>query len=129
MFGDCECGEDLVWRMIVKRYRTIQLLALLAIASTMSTHVMSQRPVTVDDESLSDVRGGSIHYCVGSAISPASEQCNACMPNGNQQYVYNIKMEVMRDGQLVSQTRRAIITPGQAVQVDFNAGALSTASR
>ena len=49
--------------------------------------------------------------------------------DGSQQYVYNIKMEVMRDGQLVSQTQRAIITPGQSVRVDFNASAVSTASR
>ena len=48
--------------------------------------------------------------------------------SSNQQYFYNVKMEVMRDGQLVSQTQRAIITPGQPVQVDFNT-ALTTASR
>lgn len=64
-----------------------QLLALFALASMLSTHMMSKHPVTVDDEALSDVRGGSIHYCVGSAISPASQQCNVCLPNGNNQYV------------------------------------------
>jgi uncharacterized protein (TIGR03000 family) len=47
----------------------------------------------------------------------------------NQQYYYNFKMEVIRDGQAVVQTHRAIITPGQPVSVDFNAGALVTASR
>ena len=49
--------------------------------------------------------------------------------SGNQQYVYNIKMEVVRDGRTVSQSQRAVITPGQPVQVDFNAGVLTTASR
>lgn len=48
---------------------------------------------------------------------------------GNQQYVYNLRIEMIRDGRTVVQTRRAIITPGQPVQVDFNAGALVTASR
>jgi uncharacterized protein (TIGR03000 family) len=49
--------------------------------------------------------------------------------NPNQQYFYNLKMEVVRDGQTVVETRRAVITPGQAVQVDFNAAAVASASR
>ena len=49
--------------------------------------------------------------------------------NDNQKYVYNLRMEVVRDGQTVVQTQRAIITPGQPVQVDFNAAAQVTASR
>jgi uncharacterized protein (TIGR03000 family) len=48
----------------------------------------------------------------------------------NQQYFYNVKMEVMQNGQLVSQTQKAIITPGRPVQVDFNGNAaVTTASR
>jgi uncharacterized protein (TIGR03000 family) len=47
----------------------------------------------------------------------------------NRQFYYNVKMEVMQNGQLVSQTQRAIITPGQPVQVDFNANTVTTASR
>jgi len=46
-----------------------------------------------------------------------------------QQYVYNLKIEYMRDGQPVVQNQRAIITPGRPVQVDFMAGSLATASR
>ena len=49
--------------------------------------------------------------------------------NANQQYVYNLRMEVVRNGQTVVQNQRAIITPGQPVQVDFNQGAVATASR
>ena len=47
----------------------------------------------------------------------------------NQQYVYNFRMEVVRDGRTVTDTHRAVITPGQPVNVDFNQGAISTASR
>jgi uncharacterized protein (TIGR03000 family) len=47
----------------------------------------------------------------------------------SQKYTYNLKMQVVRDGRTVTHTHRAVITPGQPVQVDFNAGALSTASR
>jgi uncharacterized protein (TIGR03000 family) len=47
----------------------------------------------------------------------------------NQKYIYNLKIEVVREGRMVTETRRAVITPGQPVQVDFNAGALNTASR
>lgn len=49
--------------------------------------------------------------------------------NANQQYVYNFRMEVVRDGRTVTDTHRAVITPGQPVNVDFNQGAISTASR
>ena len=44
----------------------------------------------------------------------------------NRQFYYNVKMEVMQNGQLVSQTQRAVITPGQPVQVDFNGSAVTT---
>jgi uncharacterized protein (TIGR03000 family) len=47
----------------------------------------------------------------------------------NQQYYYTVKMEVMQDGQLVTQTQRAVITPGEPVRVDFNAAAVTTASK
>jgi len=47
----------------------------------------------------------------------------------SQKYAYNLKIQVVRDGQTLTQTQRAVITPGQPVQVDFNAGALTTASR
>ena len=39
-----------------------------------------------------------------------------------RQYVYNFRMQVVRDGQTVSQTQRAVITPGQPVNVDFSGG-------
>jgi uncharacterized protein (TIGR03000 family) len=48
--------------------------------------------------------------------------------NANQQYVYNFRMETIRDGQAVVQTQRAIITPGQPVNVDFNQGGVATAA-
>jgi uncharacterized protein (TIGR03000 family) len=47
----------------------------------------------------------------------------------SQKYAYNLKIEMVREGRTITETRRAVITPGQPVQVDFNAGALSTASR
>ena len=47
----------------------------------------------------------------------------------SQKYVYNLKIAVARDGRTVGETRRVTIIPGQPAQVDFNAGALSTASR
>ena len=47
----------------------------------------------------------------------------------DQTYFYNMKMEVVRDGRTVAETRRVNITPGQPVQIDFNAGAVTTASR
>lgn len=49
--------------------------------------------------------------------------------NPNQQYVYNLKVTAIRDGQTVSQTQRVIITPGQEARVDFNGAAVGTAAR
>ncbi len=40
--------------------------------------------------------------------------------DANHVYAYNFKMEVVRDGRVVSQTQRAMVVPGQAVRVDFN---------
>jgi uncharacterized protein (TIGR03000 family) len=50
--------------------------------------------------------------------------------NANQQYVYNLKVELVRDGRTVSETQRVIITPGQDARVDFNSSnVVGTASR
>jgi uncharacterized protein (TIGR03000 family) len=49
--------------------------------------------------------------------------------NANQQYVYNFRMQLVRDGQTVVQTQRAIITPGQPVNIEFKDGGTATVSR
>ncbi len=49
--------------------------------------------------------------------------------NAHQQYFYNIRVEVVRDGRPTSQTQRVIINPGQEVRVDFNGSAVGTAAR
>ena len=50
--------------------------------------------------------------------------------NANQQYFYNLKVEVARDGRTISETQRVLLTPGQETRVDFNnVGALRTVSR
>jgi uncharacterized protein (TIGR03000 family) len=40
--------------------------------------------------------------------------------NPNQQYFYNIRAEIVRDGRTITETQRVIITPGQEARVDFN---------
>jgi uncharacterized protein (TIGR03000 family) len=40
--------------------------------------------------------------------------------NPNQQYFYNIRAQIVRDGQAITETQRVIITPGQETRVDFN---------
>lgn len=50
--------------------------------------------------------------------------------NGNQQYFYDLKVELTRDGRTISQTQRVVITPGHEVRVDFTkVGAVNTVSR
>jgi len=49
--------------------------------------------------------------------------------NANLQYVYNFRMQMIRDGQTVVQTQRAVITPGQPVNVEFKDGGTATVSR
>jgi uncharacterized protein (TIGR03000 family) len=46
-----------------------------------------------------------------------------------QQFVYTVRMEVTQNGQRVTQSHRAIITPGQPVNVNFNDAAQSTVAR
>jgi uncharacterized protein (TIGR03000 family) len=49
---------------------------------------------------------------------------------GNQQYYYNLKVEIVRDGRTISETQRIVLTPGQETRVDFNNSAvIGTASR
>jgi uncharacterized protein (TIGR03000 family) len=50
--------------------------------------------------------------------------------NPNQQYFYDLKVELARDGRTVTESQRVLITPGQEARVNFtNFGALATASR
>jgi uncharacterized protein (TIGR03000 family) len=46
-----------------------------------------------------------------------------------RQYVYDLKVQFIRDGQTVTNTQRAVIVPGREVRVDFNGAATGTASR
>ena len=43
----------------------------------------------------------------------------------NHRYVYNLRVEMMRDGQPISQTQRVVIVPGEPVRVDFNSAVAS----
>jgi uncharacterized protein (TIGR03000 family) len=50
--------------------------------------------------------------------------------NPEQRYFYNLKVEIVRDGQTLSETQRVVITPGQEARVDFNnSTVVGTASR
>ena len=40
--------------------------------------------------------------------------------SGNQQYFYNVRAEIVRDGRTISETQRIVITPGQEARIDFN---------
>jgi uncharacterized protein (TIGR03000 family) len=55
---------------------------------------------------------------------------NTPLLNANQQYFYNLKVEVVRDGRTVSELQRVVITPGQEARVDFNSSTVvGTAAR
>jgi uncharacterized protein (TIGR03000 family) len=62
-------------------------------------------------------------------LTSAVRSFNTPPLNSNQRYSYNLKVEVVRDGQTVSETQRVVITPGQESRVDFNNTAVGTAAR
>jgi uncharacterized protein (TIGR03000 family) len=43
----------------------------------------------------------------------------------NRKYVYNFRMEVVRDGERVVENQRAVIVPGEPVNVNFNSGVVA----
>ena len=45
-----------------------------------------------------------------------------------RQYFYNLRAEVTRDGQTVSQNRRILLSAGQQVEVDFQEMAAVTSA-
>jgi uncharacterized protein (TIGR03000 family) len=50
--------------------------------------------------------------------------------NANQRYVYNLTMQVVRNGQTQRESQRVIVIPGQEVNVNFNgSNAVTTAAR
>ena len=55
------------------------------------------------------------------STSPVRSFETPALSTTHSQYYYVMKMEVVRSGQPVTSTQRILITPGQAVEVDFNA--------
>jgi uncharacterized protein (TIGR03000 family) len=49
--------------------------------------------------------------------------------NPAQKYFYDLRVQVVRDGQTLTETQRVMINPGQEARVDFNGTAVGTAAR
>ncbi len=49
--------------------------------------------------------------------------------NPGTEYFYTLRMEVDRDGQVVSENRRVFVAAGRSISVDFNTPATVTARR
>ena len=62
-------------------------------------------------------------------LTSAQRSFNTPALNPGQQYYYTLRMEVDRDGQMVSENRRVFVAAGRLVNVDFNAPATVTAQR
>jgi uncharacterized protein (TIGR03000 family) len=62
-------------------------------------------------------------------LTSAVRSFNTPALNPAQKYFYDLRVQIVRDGQTLTETQRVTITPGQEARVDFNGTAVGTAAR